>query len=282
MGTTIESNTSKPFASKSWADIMEEEEERERLIASGIKVEDDLFELMDKNSRDGFNLAFKSAFSLKEKTSNDGGVKRISTSSPFEESNRPLKVQKTLTPIKSYKDALAPTNNQPVESAPKIEEISESSPITNEESECKEEDDRSEGKSEDSEDNKADRLLSSEDESTGTEEDKLKADKRGRSLERETNEHRLAQREKQIQIGKNTEAYKRYCEQTANLPKTSKRRLRTPDKYQICSKRSWDGQVIKWRRLLHQYDPENSTKATTEAPTQSEKEVSADKAASEN
>jgi hypothetical protein len=29
----------------------------------------------------------------------------------------------------------------------------------------------------------------------------------------------------------------------------------TPDKYQKCSKRSWDGQVRKWRRLLHLWDP---------------------------
>jgi len=37
-----------------------------------------------------------------------------------------------------------------------------------------------------------------------------------------------------------------------------KRRTRdepqTPDKYQKCSKRSWDGQIRKWRRLLHKYD----------------------------
>jgi hypothetical protein len=30
---------------------------------------------------------------------------------------------------------------------------------------------------------------------------------------------------------------------------------RTPDKNQQCSKRSWDGQVRKWRRALHQWDP---------------------------
>ena len=23
----------------------------------------------------------------------------------------------------------------------------------------------------------------------------------------------------------------------------------------MCSKRSWDGQIRKWRRLLHEYDP---------------------------
>lgn len=29
----------------------------------------------------------------------------------------------------------------------------------------------------------------------------------------------------------------------------------TPKIHQVCSKRSWDGQIKKWRRLLHQYDP---------------------------
>jgi histone RNA hairpin-binding protein len=29
----------------------------------------------------------------------------------------------------------------------------------------------------------------------------------------------------------------------------------TPDIRQVCSKRSWDGQIRKWRRLLHEYDP---------------------------
>jgi hypothetical protein len=28
----------------------------------------------------------------------------------------------------------------------------------------------------------------------------------------------------------------------------------TPSKAHVCSKRSWDGQVSKWRRLLHAYD----------------------------
>jgi hypothetical protein len=29
---------------------------------------------------------------------------------------------------------------------------------------------------------------------------------------------------------------------------------RTPDRHQSCSKRSWDGQIRKWRKLLHQWD----------------------------
>lgn len=30
---------------------------------------------------------------------------------------------------------------------------------------------------------------------------------------------------------------------------------RTPDKHVNCSKRSFDGQLRKWRRQLHAYDP---------------------------
>lgn len=29
---------------------------------------------------------------------------------------------------------------------------------------------------------------------------------------------------------------------------------KTPDIYQSCSRRSWDGQIKKWRRMLHKYD----------------------------
>jgi len=30
--------------------------------------------------------------------------------------------------------------------------------------------------------------------------------------------------------------------------------ISVPNKYQVCSKRSWDGQIKKWRRHLHNYD----------------------------
>jgi len=79
----------------------------------------------------------------------------------------------------------------------------------------------------------------------------LKVDKIAKP--KEDDSHRLQQREKQIEFGKNTDGYKRYREE---VPK--KRRTRdepqTPDKYQKCSKRSWDGQIRKWRRLLHKFD----------------------------
>ncbi len=45
----------------------------------------------------------------------------------------------------------------------------------------------------------------------------------------------------------------------SNLKLKRNKRLKsdptTPDKNQKCSKRSWDGQIKKWRRLLHAFDP---------------------------
>ncbi|GAB5368791.1 hypothetical protein AAMO2058_001350000 [Amorphochlora amoebiformis] len=80
----------------------------------------------------------------------------------------------------------------------------------------------------------------------------------GRVKAEEQNERRLATRQKQIDFGKNTLAYDNY---TRLVPRRSRRiseRLGahpvTPKKTQICSKRSWDGQVRKWRRLLHGWD----------------------------
>jgi len=71
---------------------------------------------------------------------------------------------------------------------------------------------------------------------------------------KESNEQRLTARQKQIDIGKNTVGYQRYREL---LPKSkrSKSDPQTPSKHQVCSKRSWDGQIRKWRRELHKYDP---------------------------
>lgn len=66
--------------------------------------------------------------------------------------------------------------------------------------------------------------------------------------------HRLCQRQKQIDYGKNTLGYERYIEMVPRYKRT-KSHPRTPDIRQVCSKRSWDGQIRKWRRLLHEYDP---------------------------
>jgi len=91
---------------------------------------------------------------------------------------------------------------------------------------------------------------------------------------RETDEKRLAARQKQIDYGKNTVGYARYCE----LVPRDKRRPedpRTPDKYRVCSKRSWDGQIRKWRRALHKYDPPGT------APPAIDEDADADAAAAE-
>ena len=75
-------------------------------------------------------------------------------------------------------------------------------------------------------------------------------EQRGRTKDRETDEHRLAQRQRQIDIGKNSDEYKLYNE-TFPSGGRRKRRAKTPDKYQVSSKRSFDGQISKWRRQLH-------------------------------
>eukprot|EP01116_Phalansterium_solitarium_P023958 TRINITY_DN8638_c0_g1_i1.p1 TRINITY_DN8638_c0_g1~~TRINITY_DN8638_c0_g1_i1.p1 ORF type:complete len:500 (+),score=125.91 TRINITY_DN8638_c0_g1_i1:119-1618(+) len=75
-----------------------------------------------------------------------------------------------------------------------------------------------------------------------------------KELPRETNEQRLAQREKQLSYGKLTVGYKRYIEMVP-IHRRKRGDPMTPDKTQVCSKRSWDGQLCKWRRQLHSYDP---------------------------
>eukprot|EP01018_Ginkgo_biloba_P035703 Gb_35894 [translate_table: standard] len=69
----------------------------------------------------------------------------------------------------------------------------------------------------------------------------------------EIDPHRLSQRQKQIDYGKNTLGYERYIEL---VPRDQRKKddIQTPDVKQVCSKRRWDGQVRKWRRLLHEFD----------------------------
>ncbi|XP_031571194.1 histone RNA hairpin-binding protein-like isoform X2 [Actinia tenebrosa] len=74
-----------------------------------------------------------------------------------------------------------------------------------------------------------------------------------------TDPHKLGQRQKQIEIGKNTVSYGNYIK---NVPREnrSKEDPWTPDKFQQCSTRSWVGQVKNWRRRLHSYDTNSDTK----------------------
>jgi histone RNA hairpin-binding protein len=81
----------------------------------------------------------------------------------------------------------------------------------------------------------------------------------------ETDLRRLEQRAKQIALGYATPAYQRYL---ALVPKQARNQARkfeehplTPRKEIACSKRAFDGQMKKWRRLLHQYD-EDGTEGT--------------------
>jgi len=69
-------------------------------------------------------------------------------------------------------------------------------------------------------------------------------------------EQRFMQRQKQIDYGYRTVGYLRY---RLLIGKDQRRpeHPRTPKKTQGCSKRSWDGQLKKWRRDLHLWDPDN-------------------------
>jgi len=70
-------------------------------------------------------------------------------------------------------------------------------------------------------------------------------------------EQRLAQRQKQIDYGYRTVGYLRYRLLIAKDQRKPEH-PRTPKKTQGCSKRSWDGQLKKWRRDLHLWDPDNA------------------------
>lgn len=74
-------------------------------------------------------------------------------------------------------------------------------------------------------------------------------------VERETDPHRLAQRQKQIDLGKNTLGYQRYREAVPRDARNRRTDPWTPDVHQVCSKRAFEGQVKKWRRQLHAWDP---------------------------
>ena len=71
---------------------------------------------------------------------------------------------------------------------------------------------------------------------------------------RETDPHKLNQRQRQIDYGKNTLGYARYLELVAKSDRKASD-ARTPDIHAPLSKRAFDGVVRKWRRFLHAYDP---------------------------
>jgi hypothetical protein len=79
----------------------------------------------------------------------------------------------------------------------------------------------------------------------------------GRAPRRLSESERLHARQKQIALGKATVGYQRYTTLVSHAER-GPQHPRTPDPKQSCSKRSWDGQVRKWRRALHRYDPEGA------------------------
>jgi hypothetical protein len=71
---------------------------------------------------------------------------------------------------------------------------------------------------------------------------------------RETDPHRISQRQRQIDFGKNTIGYQRLCEVYPAKQLRPKTAPRTPDVHKKCSKRAFDGLVRQWRRHLHEWD----------------------------
>lgn len=84
---------------------------------------------------------------------------------------------------------------------------------------------------------------------------------------REVDEHKIGQRQKQIDLGKNTMGYERY---RILLPR-SKRLHRdpgTPDPCGVWNKKGWDAALKKWRRLLHDYDVHLDPSQSTQGQAQ--------------
>lgn len=73
--------------------------------------------------------------------------------------------------------------------------------------------------------------------------------------DKETDSHRLAQRQKQIDYGKNTIGYDRYCDEVPRHQRRRGKHPMTPDKTIKIGKKVFDGIVRKWRQALHKYDP---------------------------
>jgi hypothetical protein len=89
-------------------------------------------------------------------------------------------------------------------------------------------------------------------------------------IERETDPTRLRQRQKQVDLGKNTSGYDRYLSAVPraqrNLAEREASHPVTPDISRKCSKRAFDGVVKKWRRQLHQFwDPPGTATSAGDA-----------------
>lgn len=100
----------------------------------------------------------------------------------------------------------------------------------------------------------------------------------------ETDIHRMAQRQKLIDYGKNTLAYANYIKNVPRHERVQSESLgrcpMTPRKDQLSSKRGFDGQIRVWRKLLHEYwNPDNGKEARSQNGTTATTEVSSNPAA---
>jgi hypothetical protein len=86
------------------------------------------------------------------------------------------------------------------------------------------------------------------------ESEKEQTKKKKKEKQIETDEKRLASRQKQIDIGINTDGYRNFM-LLVESGQCKLSELKIPNKLQVCSKRSWDGQIRIWRRALHSFDP---------------------------
>ncbi|MES1915098.1 MAG: hypothetical protein MHM6MM_007092 [Cercozoa sp. M6MM] len=80
----------------------------------------------------------------------------------------------------------------------------------------------------------------------------------GEAFERETDAYRIGQRQKMIDLGKNTVGYENYKRVVPLRRRQVRRQFGdhpvTPIPECSMSKRRWSGFVSAWRRALHQYD----------------------------
>jgi hypothetical protein len=66
-------------------------------------------------------------------------------------------------------------------------------------------------------------------------------------------EARFQQRERQIEITKASKGYHAYIAKVSKAHR-SHNDPQTPTGREMCSKRQFDGKLLKWRKMLRQYD----------------------------
>ncbi|KAK2962842.1 putative Oocyte-specific histone RNA stem-loop-binding protein 2 [Blattamonas nauphoetae] len=70
----------------------------------------------------------------------------------------------------------------------------------------------------------------------------------------EKDPHRLAQRQKQVDYGKNTPGYHRYLDAIPKDTRVPGQHPHTPNIHSKCSKRTFDHNIRQWRLYLHSWD----------------------------